>query len=657
MSSLHSRLYITFTLIGIIPYLFIFIYISYWQNGKIIESVKNDYKLTALHSKKMIANTLLSLDEEIEFLSKLEIMDDMLSNDLDFQISTILAQKSVRAKKKYIELFAINLNQEIIASSSIDLLNKKLHLNKSHNILSTYADSKYIYIIKNITASFDTRKLGYLVAKLNLKELDIYLLKEQTPIFKISYLNVNNKIKIFKEEDKLFYYGHVNLSEILKDFVITYSIDKTEVLKNLNDFLIYLFIVFCIGSFGILLISKKLTTIITKPIFSLQNASQKIIATKHYHLRIEPSGIKEFNDLTKSFNTLFQTTDLLFEQLQVENTQRLKNYIGLSETFNTISQVKSKDIVIDLTLSALRKNLNYEINIQDKYINEDSIKELFYEDFLNKKTKFIGYLCVENSLVLNDQELIFISSVTLMLKNQLEKISLLEKINSASSAKTAFISAMSHELRTPLNSIIGYSQYMINYEEMEDDQVDTLSKIETSAYHLLDIINDILDIAKIEAGKVDKTIQKMSVHKELQESIDIIEALVLDKGLGLKVDIHDILNTNINSDKKIFKQIIINIISNAIKFTNEGYISLIARKQKNTLTIEIIDTGIGIKSDDLVKIFDEFTQLKNAKKTQAKGSGLGLSLCKYLAKEIDIQIEITSEGLSKGSKATLTFNL
>ncbi len=652
MNSIRTRLLLTFLFIGITPYILIVAYFSYFENSKIIEGVKESYKSKANHAKKIIENTLIGLDEEMTFISKLELLDDMISNDTDLQISRILEQKSIKAQQKYINLYALDLEHTIIASSEISMINKRLDVveyKKEYFILDNH-----LYLIKNINASFDNRALGYLIARFDLKQLETYLLSDAQVMFQIG--KIDNSIKSQREDDS-FYYAHVALSSYLEGFEIRYIIDKDETLSYIDDFLLYLSLITLFGMIIILLISTKMTTIITKPIFALKNASREIVETKDFHLRIEPSNIDEFRALGKSFNKLFESTEQLVDRLKSENETRLKNYIGLSETFNALSQAVSYDYSIELTLRALRKNINYKISLKQDDSGVDIVHTVLIKDFTQNTDVLVGYLHVQNSALLNETEIIFINSISLMLKNQLEKLSLLEKINSASNAKTAFISSMSHELRTPLNAIIGYSQYMISYEELEDDQVDTIAKIETSAYHLLNIINDILDIAKIEAGKVDKKIVDINPYEEMKECVDIVEALAEDKGLAMIVEIEDTKDLIIQSDAKIFKQIIINLLSNAIKFTNEGSIVLRAQYEPSALSIEVKDSGIGISSKDLEKVFDEFTQLQNAKKTKEKGSGLGLSLCKHLSQEVGAHISMKSEGLDKGSTAVLRFSL
>jgi len=416
MNSIRTRLLLTFTLIGITPYLFILLYISYWQSNQTVQTMQYDYNIKALHAKKMVETTLLSLDEEVEFLSNLEVMDDIISNDVDFQISRILQQKSLKAHKKYMQLFALNNNKKIIASSELSSSNINIQFPELSAHQMHFIVEKNIFIVKIIQSSFDARQLGYLVAILPLERLTIFLLKDDIAEFKI----VQRKENIDLQEDENFYYRYLNLNNILSGYTLSYTIDKKELFKDIDNFLFYIFVLILLGVILIWFISKKVTLNIIKPIFSLKETSEKIISSKHFHMRIEPSKIEEFNDLTKSFNTLFQTADTLFERLHTENKRRLKNYINLSETFNTISQSNSKESVIQLFLESLRKNLTHTIEIREKFVEDKTIKKLIAQDFIENECKVIGYLYIAEAKSLNDQEIIFINSVSLMQKTNLK---------------------------------------------------------------------------------------------------------------------------------------------------------------------------------------------------------------------------------------------
>ena len=194
---------------------------------------------------------------------------------------------------------------------------------------------------------------------------------------------------------------------------------------------------------------------------------------------------------------------------------------------------------------------------------------------------------------------------------QLDRIRLINKTMSASHAKSAFISNMSHELRTPLNAIIGFSQYMITYEELDDDQKEVMLNIESSAHYLLEMINEILDIAKIEAGKMQAHPEETDVLELVHGCFKMLQPLAIDKGLEFHLSSEKFQNKIYMTDPKMFKQIVLNLISNAIKFTKEGFVNLELSNDEKGLLFEVSDSGIGISEENIDQLFNDFTQVEN----------------------------------------------
>ncbi len=237
---------------------------------------------------------------------------------------------------------------------------------------------------------------------------------------------------------------------------------------------------------------------------------------------------------------------------------------------------------------------------------------------------------------------------------QREKSRLLAKVEAASEAKSAFISSMSHELRTPLNAIIGYAQYLINYENLNDEEKQSVEKIEKAALHLLSLINEILDIAKIEAGKMEVIEGEIELKRLLEDCIALVAPLAKEKQLSLTLTAEEL---TLRSDEKRLKQIIINLLSNAIKFTNEGSVTLALEIQKQHCIIHVTDSGIGISEENLEKIFDEFVQLRDKHSRASKGSGLGLALSRHIAHTLGMELLIESQGEGKGTHAQIIIPL
>jgi PAS domain S-box-containing protein len=228
-----------------------------------------------------------------------------------------------------------------------------------------------------------------------------------------------------------------------------------------------------------------------------------------------------------------------------------------------------------------------------------------------------------------------------------------EMAEAANQAKSAFLANMSHELRTPLNAIIGFTRIVRRKAEglLPEKQTDNLDKVLVSADHLLNLINTILDIAKIEAGRMDVLAANFRVAALVDLCANTTQPL-LRPNVVLEKQVDESLTT-IFSDQDKIRQIILNLLSNGAKFTHEGKIILAAKREDDTrLRISVTDTGIGISAEALPRIFKEFQQADTSTTRQYGGTGLGLSISRNLARLLGGDITVESE-LGKGSTFTL----
>ena len=214
----------------------------------------------------------------------------------------------------------------------------------------------------------------------------------------------------------------------------------------------------------------------------------------------------------------------------------------------------------------------------------------------------------------------------------------------ASQTKSAFLANMSHELRTPLNAIIGYSEMII--EEATDamqDIVPDLQKIQGSGKHLLALINDILDLSKIEAGKMTLYLEDFDVAQMLHDVASTIRPLMEKNGNTLEMNYApDSLGTMLGDLTKT-RQVLFNLLSNASKFTKEGKVSLAAERQGGRFTFRVSDTGIGMTPEQMGKLFKEFSQADDSTTRKFGGTGLGLAICKRFCEMMGGKIEVTSK--------------
>jgi signal transduction histidine kinase len=222
----------------------------------------------------------------------------------------------------------------------------------------------------------------------------------------------------------------------------------------------------------------------------------------------------------------------------------------------------------------------------------------------------------------------------------------------ANRAKSVFLANMSHELRTPLNAIIGYSDLL--QDEAQDmgykDIVPDLAKIQTSAKQLLSIVSDVLDIAKIEAEKIGLKVTQFGI-KQLLEDVQTVFQPILINDNTLRVDCPE--EIELRQDYNKLQQILLNLLSNANKFSKKGEILLSAHQVGARAIFSVADTGIGIPSDQLSNIFKPFTQADNSFTREYGGTGLGLTICEHYCKMMGGEIWVKSE-IGRGSVFTVS---
>ena len=220
----------------------------------------------------------------------------------------------------------------------------------------------------------------------------------------------------------------------------------------------------------------------------------------------------------------------------------------------------------------------------------------------------------------------------------------------ANRAKSAFLATMSHEIRTPLNGVLGMAQAMAS-EKLSERQRDRLSVIHGSGEALLAILNDLLDLSKIEAGKLELESIEFDLDEVARGAYSAFTALANKKGLSFALDVEQARGRYLGDPTRL-RQILYNLISNALKFTELGEIRVTARREGEVLEISVADTGVGISPENLDRLFAKFDQLDSSTTRRFGGTGLGLSICRELAQLMGGDISVTSQ-VGEGSCFTL----
>jgi signal transduction histidine kinase len=229
------------------------------------------------------------------------------------------------------------------------------------------------------------------------------------------------------------------------------------------------------------------------------------------------------------------------------------------------------------------------------------------------------------------------------------------QIEAANRHKSEFLANMSHELRTPLNAIIGFSEVLGEkyFGELNEKQTEYVDDILSSGRHLLSLINEILDLSKVEAGRMELELAKFDLPLALENARTFVRERAVKHGINLDVTVDERLGDFVGDERKI-KQILLNLLSNAVKFTPEGgRIGIRARQADGAVEISVSDTGIGIAPKDQDTIFEEFRQVGRDYAHKTEGTGLGLTLAKKFVELHGDKIWVESE-VGKGSKFTFT---
>jgi len=238
---------------------------------------------------------------------------------------------------------------------------------------------------------------------------------------------------------------------------------------------------------------------------------------------------------------------------------------------------------------------------------------------------------------------------------ELEQVN--ERLKELDHLKSMFLASMSHELRTPLNSIIGFTGILLQgiSGALNDEQKKQLTMVKGSGQHLLDLINDLLDVSKIEAGKVEVFVEQFALTAVANEVTAAISPAATNKELDVVTDLQD--DIVLLSDRRRIKQVLTNLVSNAVKFTDQGQVTITGKQLDNDqVEFEVTDTGIGMKQEDIQRLFQPFQQVDESLTKEHGGTGLGLYLCRKIVDLLHGEIRVESE-YGTGTTFTVTLPL
>lgn len=629
------------------------------ESNLLLKKEQENIHINAIYTAKDLDFHLLSLQKEILFLSRLEVMNDMITKDMDQRISAIMDEKANDLGNS-VTLFVIAPDLSIPASSrgaNLSTINKDassiinaIQVKKTHLFLG-----RNLYFIAPIHGTFYPQNLlGYLVLSFPLEIFSYQLESDQqihrwlTPPPDASILYSHNYPHF---DSDAYLYHSIKLNGILEGWILHYALPKSEAFALLYHFQTLFLIGFGVGITLIALLLWILLLQIIKPLHTLSDTAMQIATTGDYTQTVAETGTDEVGMMAHSFNALMFRTQIMMERLKVEREKYLEKLISLIVFFNAVSRTDTKESTIEIAIREIRRfsNANAVYYSLTPCCQESIVITL---NAVGNDTA--GSICIDDPDLTKDTNERFYEALERMLSLQMERIELLEKAQTALKAKSSFLSAMSHELRTPLGSILSLSQYMMIQPETPESHFETLGKIENSAHHLLDVINTILDLAKAESGKIEPHPKQCNLIHIIESALELVAPLAEEKGLKIMTS-YEPLQNNFMTDKRLFGQVIINLLSNAIKFTDIGNIEILLNYHYGIYVLKVKDTGCGIAQHAIENLFDEFYQVPNKNDHASYGSGLGLAISKRIALVLNGDLQINSEGEGQGTTASFTF--
>ncbi len=560
-------------------------------------------------------------------------------------------------------------------------------------------------IQKYIESIMKDEKIYCVVLEMNENQMSKYILKRDSKwnIIKVDSYNIKDN---FLTEKRYIYHNGIMLGKV--EIVVTDLFIKKQLEKYLINVIIGILlidIILIIAIYGVL------WRFIIKPLKSIEKYAKAIIDENDSFIDEKIYYLEEMFNLKESIKKMVQMLKERYDNLKeskilLKNSERNYREIFNATTDAIFIQDKDSGVIIDVNEAMLKMYGYSKEEVLFSSVEKFSVKEKGYNDKIimenietakNRDNNIFEWLAlskngeqfwVEVSLKnkkIGDKERVVAVVRDITERKKIEKeieayknnlevmvttrtrqleavnfslVKAKEEADFANRAKSIFLANMSHEIRTPMNSVLGYAQLLLRDKKLEKDERSFVEAIYQSGNHLLNIINDILDMSKIESGKELLFLQETNMEEVVEEIYKMFYIKFKEKELKFKVEIKSDITAILNADRQKIVKILINLVGNAFKFTEKGEVTVkvYCEKENNNdyfYNITVEDTGTGIANEELDKIFLPFEQSYSGKKT-GTGTGLGLAISKKQALMMAGDIKVESKENS-GSKFYFTF--
>lgn len=424
--------------------------------------------------------------------------------------------------------------------------------------------------------------------------------------------------------------------------VVRTSIFLKDIKSLLKDIRKEIFLSFLITLLIASLISILLTKILTKPLAGLKKATDEI-AQGNFNAKIPESTIKEIKELSKNFENMALNIRELLREIEKERNE-LRTIIESMREALVVTDRKGKIILTNSSFRELAKTENLTQRYFWEVLRSVELKDIF-EKITNsqspekKEIKIGNNFYLLSSAILSEEIIFVLAEITSV--KQLEK------------TKKELITNISHELKTPLTAIKGFIETL---EESINDprSLEFINIIKRQTERLINILKDVLTLSRLEESTLKLNIEKVELNSLVNNVLKLFEKRIKDK--NLKVEFSPEETIEINADRDLLEQLFLNLIENAINYTEKGKIGISMEKTDSKLKIEVFDTGIGIPQEHIPRIFERFYVVDKSRSKETGGTGLGLSIVKHIVLLHNGDIKVESK-IGEGSKFIITLPL